>query len=767
MSSRLILRVLLLPALVATLASSVPAQSPDFCSSPVMSIASGNNQSGPPSAFLPQPLVVGTVCENGQALIAPITFTSKTGGFSETQGGTPESSLTVQADSKGFATVYFFTADEFSVASTITATAQHYGAVADVQFTAETSAPPAVVTKVSGDAQTVVMNGLSTRPLEVIVTVNGQPMVDTPITFSVTNGEGLLTSDVTPGAPAAASLIARTDYAGRIRPPVGPVFFKAGTETGSAAVTVTANGPSATFSLEVTEVGPLAAPQFFRATDNPDGSKLFEWDPPLSGFPTGVFVALLGRNQGTTGNSEAPAGATGQWQTITTLEPPTTYYLASTLELAPFTEYAVRVQLESGKIASALSNTLGAAAARPSYAVVNYDWAQPLAVASDGTVILNRENYNGFLTGAYRTRGGVNEYIGGGTSFLFQAMTDRGDIIGGELIGNDMNYTATAIFAEHSIGERTRWAQRGSNLGSGSFLYGMNSERTVVGYSVTNSVGGTFVSSAPNVLNYIPQGAHYEVRDLNNHGGMVGYDYPDGVHWAPLYYGAVPHPVGDSAFDPYATNDDGLVLGASDDTIRLWEPLAATFRSLRLPIDFEFGYYAQNRLKVTDPPTPDSSAPTYILAGRNLIIRSWKDADGVPSPYPIHTVLRAEELFPAGSPYYDIYLKDVSNNGLVVAWANSHNDSRSHALLLLPLSFQARDGRINFGFDPPMNGLPNTTPPVLDDPPSEPAWASVVTETPSANVKFVPTNSARLEGPAFDHGRESIHSVDRSHRGRA
>jgi hypothetical protein len=99
----------------------------------------------------------------------------------------------VPADVKGFATVYFYTADEAGVTSTITASATQNSYVADAQFTATATAPPSSITKVSGDAQTLAVNGLSPRALEVLVTdVNGQPMVDAPILFSVASGAGAL-----------------------------------------------------------------------------------------------------------------------------------------------------------------------------------------------------------------------------------------------------------------------------------------------------------------------------------------------------------------------------------------------------------------------------------------------------------------------------------------------------------------------------------------------------------------------------------------------
>ena len=67
-------------------------------------------------------------------------------------------------------------------------------------------------------------------------------------------------------------------------------------------------------------------------------------------------------------------------------------------------------------------------------------------------------------------------------------------------------------------------------------------------------------------------------------------------------------------------------------------------------------------------------------------------------------------------------------------------------ILLVPVEFEVQDGQVNYGFDPPMGGLPASPPgtppeevhgPIAPDPPGEPVWTSVVSGSTSSVVKFV------------------------------
>ncbi len=64
--------------------------------------------------------------------------------------------------------------------------------------------------------------------------------------------------------------------------------------------------------------------------------------------------------------------------------------------------------------------------------------------------------------------------------------------------------------------------------------------------------------------------------------------------------------------------------------------------------------------------------------------------------------------------------------------------SAAKALLLVPVEFGVQAGEINYGFDPPMGGLPATADheAVPPDPPGEPVWTSVVSGSTSSVVAF-------------------------------
>ena len=183
-------------------------------------------------------------------------------------------------------------------------------------------------------------------------------------------------------------------------------------------------------------------------------------------------------------------------------------------------------------------------------------------------------------------------------------------------------------------------------------------------------------------------------HDLNNLGGGVGmkHDLTTGRD-LPLYFGTAPQPTGDNSFEPWALNDDNLVAGLSNGLLRLWEPWPSAFRTLIVPNSVN----SAGPLHITDP-APSPSASTFILAGNNLIIRKWKDAEGQPSQFPIYTTLAAGNLLPRDSPYTNLSLKAISNSGLLAATANYINDGNTHALLLIPVELVPdynRDGKID------------------------------------------------------------------------
>jgi hypothetical protein len=524
---------------------------------------------------------------------------------------------------------------------------------------------------------------------------------------------------------------------------VGTVFFHALSSPGTAVVRVTARGAIAEYAVSITAEGPLAPPTFISAAANAEGGMLFQWSLPPTGIPTAASIALLGR------------GADGQWLTIATFSASTTSFNATAVQISGSREFGLKVHSAAGGSSSALSNVLGGSSGLPTYALIDLGPGTPKAVASDGTVVLTRPTTS--LT--YRNRGGVDESLG--ETFDFLDMNDGGDIAGYEYATGD---TASVVFANHAVSNHTPWSEEGYGGGTTSFgtrLTNISENKAVAGQEYRSevvdgrfhtSLTKDFISTVPlnlptvasstrtfDIYEQYPSsgsGTIYQFKDLNNHRGAVGKKWsvgPVSGPELPLYYGSAPTPSGDSSFEPFALNDDGLVLGRSSGVIKLWDSLAGAFRTLSLPN--VVGDY--DPLRVTDPPASDPNGTTFILAGNNVVIRTWKDSDGVSSPFPIHTTFGADELLPVGSPYSNLSFKNIANNGVIVATASKTGDSFTHAILLLPFEFKARDGRINYGFDPPMKGLPNANPPVPDDSFSEPAWASVVSDSTSNNVKLV------------------------------
>jgi hypothetical protein len=553
---------------------------------------------------------------------------------------------------------------------------------------------------VAGDGQTVKTDSNAPRAFELLVLkADGTPLPNAPVTFAITSGAGLLAGDATPGAPLSASVTVRADYSGRVRPPVATVLFHANSMPGTGTVEASGGGAIARFSINVTIGGPLAAPVFLKSTKNPDGSALFEWSMSSLHIPEGASIILLAR------------GPDGGWQPITTLEGSATSYSASAAQIALFTEFAVRIASPSGA-QSALSNVVGDSSQRPTYSLIDLGQGTPYAVASDGTVVLDRP-YGTSLY--YRSRGGIDEPLG--ENFYFSDMNDTGDIVGTD----GYPATAYAIFSNSSANGRTRWSEvghTGGNPGSGSFfgtnLTKINENKVIVGQEDSDSQvhyvetdrTKDFLSTAPlrfqviasstNTFDLLERqppsrsGEIYTVRDLNNHQGGVGVKLQlteSGGEEQALYFGAAPRPTGDSAFRPFALNDEGLVLGRSDGVIKFWEPLFGAFHILEVPNPV--GNYEQ--LRVTDPP-PDPDAPTFILAGNNLVFRTWKDADGQPSAFPIYTTRGATDLLPPDSPFYYLNLQNISNNGIIVATARKVGDESDHAVMLVPVAIVPDSG---------------------------------------------------------------------------
>jgi hypothetical protein len=254
-----------------------------------------------------------------------------------------------------------------------------------------------------------------------------------------------------------------------------------------------------------------------------------------------------------------------------------------------------------------------------------------------------------------------------------------------------------------------------------SRLTTINENQTVTGYEQNsqraNNIGSgshrSFVSSAANVLNtvasvsytinYFTEESHYTgvdyfFRDLNNSGGGIGtkYDFAVNQDYTPLYYGTAPDLSGDTTFKPYALSDANLVAGLSNGVLKLWEPGAGAFRAITVPnpitedsIRITNCCGSGGAIRITDPPASDPNAEIFILAGDNLILRTAKDVDGNPLPSPTYTVFAAKKLLPKDSPYTNLALKNISNNGTIAATASKRGDSLTHAILFSPVELWA------------------------------------------------------------------------------
>lgn len=306
-----------------------------------MSIVSGNGQSTAPGKPLPQSVVVRITCKNGANLATPITF-SATNGFTFIPAGEgvpkplPKPILQVNPDAQGYAAAVVIASETPGATSTITAHALDESDIPSARFVATTTAANGPLKKLAGDEQDVGVNGTSPRAFELLVTgPDGKPLVDVPVTFSVLSGTGQLTGDPRPNSPVSPTMTVRSDFSGRVGPGAGMVLFRAGPSKGRAAVQASALGATVQFTISIAGRGPLAAPTFFRAKTNGDGSKLFEWNLPPQGIPDDAVIVLLGRESGR------------EWETITALPPSATSYAASAAEIAPFDEFATRTQVKA------------------------------------------------------------------------------------------------------------------------------------------------------------------------------------------------------------------------------------------------------------------------------------------------------------------------------------------------------------------------------------------------------------------------------------
>jgi uncharacterized protein (TIGR02597 family) len=121
------------------------SQGPELIS-PMLSIVSGNNQSGEPSTFADEPFVVEVRSGTSVLANAPVTFTvtgSAGGGITTESGGLhPVSTLSVVTGTDGRARAYFEYPATFAASSTVVAFAGSGTSASQVSFQADTSLIP-------------------------------------------------------------------------------------------------------------------------------------------------------------------------------------------------------------------------------------------------------------------------------------------------------------------------------------------------------------------------------------------------------------------------------------------------------------------------------------------------------------------------------------------------------------------------------------------------------------------------------------------------
>jgi Regulator of chromosome condensation (RCC1) repeat/Bacterial TSP3 repeat len=180
---------------------------------PTLLIVSGDGQTGRINSFLANPLIVKVTNSQNQPLVnAPVTFSvsSNSGQLSTATSGSPlSSSLTVRTTSDGSAAIYFKFSSTPPSDIPITVTAGTATATFAVHYV---SFPP--ISIISGDHQQGVPGQLLPMPLVVrFCNPYGQPIINSPVTFSITSGDGTLLSHPFDAA-ASTSITLNTDQEG-------------------------------------------------------------------------------------------------------------------------------------------------------------------------------------------------------------------------------------------------------------------------------------------------------------------------------------------------------------------------------------------------------------------------------------------------------------------------------------------------------------------------------------------------------------------------
>ena len=194
---------------------------------------SGDEQQGPAGAALAAPFIVSVLDQNGSAFAGAVVT------FSVTAGGGMLSSTTATTDANGRARSTLTLGSDPGT-NTVAATVAGLGTVTFTTTAVEQT--PHSLTKVSGDSQEGPASTQLNAPFVVsVLDQDGEAFAGVSVTFSVTAGEGMLssTTDTNPCTvePSTSSTTATTDANGR-----AATRLTLGSDAGTNTVSATAEG---------------------------------------------------------------------------------------------------------------------------------------------------------------------------------------------------------------------------------------------------------------------------------------------------------------------------------------------------------------------------------------------------------------------------------------------------------------------------------------------------------------------------------------------
>ena len=286
------------------------------------------------------------------------------------------------------------------------------------------------------DPETFAPDGLTVR----VLTAAGVPLVNAPVTFTVTQGWGNLA--LTPGGDLEwGSVTVRTDTEGN-----AAAFYRLPPYADNVSLVTASAGPSAapaavTFTATTTNPPPPEAASQVNATRNEDGTVTITWTDNSTNEE--AFIVEM----------QAPDGS---WQAIAWLDPNTTTY---TTNAAGGGNYRVRAPRYGASAPAEETN-----APKTSYAIIDLgEKHTPMRVTNSGYVLLQAY----YPTPPKRWyQGNVETLTGGDDNALVGAMdiNEAGTVVGSVLLyrpGSAPEYgTASWLDSEWSWYRRTDYGVR-------------------------------------------------------------------------------------------------------------------------------------------------------------------------------------------------------------------------------------------------------------------------------------------------------------------